>query len=287
MNSRSPKGEPALKAHKIRVEKKDLDKYLSIREIEGLSDVWLYDIRYFLTNYLDSIGWVIDEEQSLNYFKRIKSQYSTTSYRKQLYQIRKFLTFLGVEWTKEIKPPVEPYNIPKRVTIEDIKATILYFEKYKPSLRVKVRALILLGATSGMRAHELYQLKADDIDMEKRVVYINHNPKNGQSVKTGRSRITFFNMEARKELMKYLSLNGTDKLFPERQIQKLFENAPIRVKDLRKFFSQEWDRRGGSTAIKKILMGHSLKGDVDLMHYNAQSEDDLKRIYDIVGIHIF
>ena len=33
---------------------------------------------------------------------------------------------------------------------------------------------------------------------------------------------------------------------------------------------------------KKILMGHSLKGDVDLMHYNAQSPDDLKKIYDKV-----
>jgi len=29
-------------------------------------------------------------------------------------------------------------------------------------------------------------------------------------------------------------------------------------------------------------MGYSLKGDVDLMHYNAQSEEDLKQIYDKV-----
>ncbi|GAG67637.1 unnamed protein product [marine sediment metagenome] len=29
-------------------------------------------------------------------------------------------------------------------------------------------------------------------------------------------------------------------------------------------------------------MGHSLKGDVDLMHYNYQSEEDLKQIYDKV-----
>jgi len=37
-------------------------------------------------------------------------------------------------------------------------------------------------------------------------------------------------------------------------------------------------------------MGYSLKGNVDLMHYHAQSEEDLKRIYDkrmgrsIVGV---
>jgi hypothetical protein len=29
-------------------------------------------------------------------------------------------------------------------------------------------------------------------------------------------------------------------------------------------------------------MGHSLKGDVDLMHYNYQSPEDLKKIYDKV-----
>ena len=29
-------------------------------------------------------------------------------------------------------------------------------------------------------------------------------------------------------------------------------------------------------------MGHSLKGDVDLMHYNCQLEEDLKKIYDKV-----
>jgi integrase/recombinase XerD len=49
-------------------------------------------------------------------------------------------------------------------------------------------------------------------------------------------------------------------------------------KNLRKYFSQEFNRIGGPTSIKKILMGHSLKGDVDLMYYNAQSEEDLKNI---------
>lgn len=71
-------------------------------------------------------------------------------------------------------------------------------------------------------------------------------------------------------------------LFSQSHITRLFSDAPIQVKDLRKYFSQEWDRRGGPTSIKKIIMGHSLKGDVDLMHYNYQSEEDLKRIYDKV-----
>ena len=69
---------------------------------------------------------------------------------------------------------------------------------------------------------------------------------------------------------------GFQYLFGQEHIQGIFNNYNLKVKHLRKFFSQEWDRRGGPTSIKKILMGHSLKGDVDLNHYNAQSEEDLK-----------
>ena len=71
-------------------------------------------------------------------------------------------------------------------------------------------------------------------------------------------------------------------LFGQSHLTREFRPSPIKVKLLRKYFSQQWDGRGGPTSIKKILMGHSLKGDVDLMHYNAQSEEDLKNIYDKV-----
>jgi len=62
----------------------------------------------------------------------------------------------------------------------------------------------------------------------------------------------------------------------------LFRESPVKPKDLRKYFSQTWDRNSGPTGIKKQLMGHSLKSDVDCQHYNGQNEEDLKRIYDKV-----
>jgi integrase/recombinase XerD len=139
-----------------------------------------------------------------------------------------------------------------------------------------------------MRAEELYQLTLDDIDLNNKIVRINHNPTNGQSTKTKQSRVSFFTDEARNALTEYIEFyhnhNGLKCLFSQTHVERLFRNgkASIQVKDLRKAFSQEWDRRGGPTSIKKILMGHSLKGDVDLQHYNFQSEDDLKMIYDRV-----
>ena len=211
----------------------------------------------------------------------LRKKYSTTSYRKKLYQIRKFLSYLGVAWANNIQPPTELYYQPKRITINEIQVTLKYFDGHE--VFQKIKALIYLGISSGLRAHEIYQLTRKDIDLDKGIVRINHDPRNGQTTKTKYSRISFINNNAKQALEEYIftvnGLNQSNILFSERVCQNIFENAPMRVKDLRKFFSQEWDRRGGPTSIKKILMGHSLKGDVDLMHYNYQSPEDLMEIY--------
>ena len=150
----------------------------------------------------------------------------------------------------------------------------------------QIKSIVLLGASSGMRAEEIYQLKPSDIDLNNRTVYINHKPQVGQSTKTRRSRLSFFTKQAEIALSEFLDWfnNGSNlkNLFTQSHITRIFKSSDLKIKDLRKFFSQQWDRRGGPTTIKKILMGHSLKSDVDLVHYNYQSEDDLKRIYDKV-----
>jgi integrase/recombinase XerD len=209
-----------------------------------------------------------------------------STFRKTVYQILKYLKYLKVEWTDVIKLPPEPAYIPKYIPKEDIDKTFEYFKNHKHFLRFK--AVILLGISSGIRAEELYQLNINDFDLGNRIVRINHNPKNGQTTKTRKSRISFFTEDTKQALIEYFNYfnNGSELkvLFPQIWLERKFRNAPIKVKQLRKFFSQQWERRGGSTGIKKILMGHSLKGDVDLQHYNCQSEDDLKKIYDRVMV---
>jgi len=266
------------------IKSEQLDEFMAFREIEGLCDEWVELTRQFIHQYLDFVNWSIDKKNTLKYLNKIRIKHSTTYYRKKAYQIRKFLTYLDIDWAKDIKPPSEPVYLPKRVTLDDIKDTLSYFKDNQYYQQIK--SLILLGTSSGMRAEELYQLTIDDIDIDNRIVYINHNPSNGQSTKTKISRISFFTEEVGQILCGYLTYFNSDRslkqLFSQSHITRLFRDAPIQVKDLRKFFSQEWDRRGGPTSIKKILMGHSMKGDVDLMHYNAQSEEDLKMIYDKV-----
>jgi len=261
-----------------------LKEYIDIIELRGLCNKHIYETKRFLNHYLKYVNHQINKKLSIQYFMNLKDHYSVSSYRKQVYQILKFLRYLRVDWTDEIKLPPEPFYHAKMVSKVDIGNTLKYFENSDCFIRVK--AIIYLGLSSGLRAEELYQLIPDNIDIEKRTVHVNHNPNNGQSTKTKKSRISFFNKQTQQALSDYILLFNNDenlrRFFPQGRIERLFRNAPIKVKDLRKFFSQEWDRRGGPTSIKKILMGHSLKGDVDLMHYNCQSEEDLKKIYDNV-----
>jgi integrase/recombinase XerD len=174
--------------------------------------------------------------------------------------------------------------MPKRVAKEDMQSALIYIKDNE--FEIQLKTIIYLGASTGLRAKEMYQLKPQDIDIEHRIVYINHNPNEGQTTKTKQSRISFFTHEVQELLKDYIEYYTNEcnlkHLFGEKHLHPIFKECPIKVKDLRKYFSQEWDRRGGPTSIKKILMGHSLKGDVDLMHYNAQSTDDLKKIYDKV-----
>ena len=180
--------------------------------------------------------------------------------------------------------PSEPEYKPKRVTREDILKALEHFKNHPCFLQIK--ALILLGASSGLRAEELYQLEPEDIDLENRIVYVKHEPANGKTTKTGKSRISFFNEEAKQALIEYLQFfnNGCKlkRLFGKTHLERAFRNAPIKVKDLRKFFSQEWERRNGSYAVKEILMGHSLKNKVDLQHYAGLGVEDLMKVYNTV-----
>jgi len=273
---------PKLECKEKIVTKQDLGRYITLREISGVCNRWLYELKLILNGYLSYTNWTISEDKTLEYIKALKEKYSPSTYRKHVYQIRKFLAYLQIQWSNDIIPPPEPNYVPKRVAKEDIINTLSYFEGH--TFYKQIKAIILLGSTTGMRAEELYQLNPDDIDLDNRIIHVNHNPVNGQSTKTGKNRISIFNLETQRELQEYLTYFNNDStlkcLFNKYHVERMFHDAPIKVKDLRKFFSQEWDRRGGPTSIKKILMGHSLRNDVDLMHYNAQSEEDLKKIYD-------
>ena len=285
LKSLAPQATPYGEKQTVNITEDTLKQYLDILEINGICHDWKISVdRFILQPYFNYLHWHITFKNTLEYLKILKDKHSLSYYRKQVYQIRKFLEYLGIEWAIKLNPPPEPQYLPKRISSDAIHETLSHYQDNEYYLQVK--AIILLGTTSGMRAEELYQLTLDDINLNTRTVMINHNPNNGQSTKTKRSRISFFTDDAKQALSEYIEFYQNHAvlkcLFSQSHIERLFrdKNVLIRVKDFRKYFSQEWDRRGGPTSIKKILMGHSMRGDVDLMHYNCQSEEDLKKIYD-------
>ena len=271
---------------KMTIKPSDFDTYIKHRSI-SVCNRWLDISKTMIQHYLEFVNWTIDENKTLDYFQLLKDTSPSGHWRKKVIQIRKFLLYLKVDWANNIKVPKEFHTtIPKHISKEDIASVLSLYQNHKFFKQIK--AIILLGCSSGLRAEEIYQLTPNDIDLDNRIVYVNHNPGNGQTTKTGRSRVSFFNVEAQKALIEYMDFfnngSGLKQLFNQSHITRIFRKASIQVKDLRKFFSQEWERNCGPTGAKKLLMGHS--GDVDLNHYNAQSNEDLKKIYDNIGIRI-
>ena len=149
--------------------------------------------------YLGFAGWKIDKAKTLDYFKNINNRHKVSSYRKKAYQIRRLLHHFGYGWDKEIKLLPEPVYMPKRIRRTDTPSTIEYFTGNRYYIQLK--ALTLLGATSGLRTEELYQLEANDMDFENRTVYVKHDPNNGKSTKTKQSRTSFFSEDTKKALL--------------------------------------------------------------------------------------
>jgi integrase/recombinase XerD len=266
------------------VTQETLRQYLNIITIEGICSEWLYTIdRCILIPYLNYSKWQIDLDTTLEYLLQLKDKHSISYYRKHLLQIRKFLQYLEVDWAKKLNAPTETQYTPKRISEDDIAKTLHFFEGKRYYLQCK--SLILLGASSGARSEEMYQLTIKDINLEERIININHDPRRNQTTKTKQSRVSFFTQGAKDVLQEYLAFYKESRLtylYAQSHITRLFRGAPIQVKDLRKYFSQTWDRLSGPTSVKKVLMGHSMRTDVDLQHYDAQSKEDLKKIYDKV-----
>ena len=268
----------------VKITNQILEEYLDFLRLSGVTEGHINEVNRALKNYKKYILSVVDKQKSLRYFRKLKRDCSLSYYLKQMYQIKKFLKYIDCNWADNIHLPKGPSYTPKRIDTREIDEAIHFSKNSTHFLQLK--SILLLGSSSGLRAGEIYQLNPEDIDLQNRTVYVNHNPKKGQTTKTGRSRISFFDNKTKVALNEYMEFfnNGCDysRLFPKGTLNRIFRKAPIKVKHLRKYFSQEWDRRGGPTGVKKILMGHSLKGDVDLQHYNAQSEEDLRQIYNKV-----
>ncbi|MBW2966678.1 site-specific integrase, partial [Candidatus Woesearchaeota archaeon] len=266
------------------IDESHVKDYLSTVELSGVGEKHLYNVNMILKWYLNAVGYNIKKESTIEYLRKFKNSKSVAHYRKVLYQIKKFLEYYNVAWASTIKPPKDTVYKPQRVTDDDIKKALEYFKGNKSELRYKT--LIKLGVDSGLRPEEMYQLRPQDIDLDNNTVYVNHKPEINQYTKTKESRVSFFTDTTKEVLSDYLKVfnNGVGygHLFGQSDIQRAFRGCNIKVKMLRKYFSQKWTRNNGNYQVKEMLMGHSLKKSIDSQHYCCMSNEEIKTVYDKV-----
>jgi integrase len=173
---------------------------------------------------------------------------------------------------EEIKIAPEPSYQTRRLESDFIYTAMAFFKENQ-----QFKTLIMLGACTGMRPSEIYRLKVEDIHLENNSIVIRQS-------KTGIGRTVYFTPQCKREVVQYLKCFKNDKktkhLFGEYKISRAFKGSPIRVKQLRKYFIQEWHRRRGSYPMGELLLGHSTKDNISLQHYLRFSEEEIRSEYD-------
>jgi len=203
----------------------------------------------FLTRFFEGTSYQLKDSDIIIYINQLKEEFALKTVRNHLICIRRFLSFIDHPIAEHIRLPKIPKRRKTIVKVNHIRELLENVEGLRDKFKLRLKAAILLSATSGLRAEELYKLKLNDIDLENRTVYVK-----AEIAKDFEDRVTFFSLEAQRALQEYINIVNTSHIFPKKSVnyhlQKL--NSPLRLKHMRKFFSQQSDRLGMPTAAKKI-----------------------------------
>ena len=210
--------------------------------------------------------------------------------------VKEFLNYYGVEFTqrqlKQLSTKM-PKGKTARTAEKDVDVETL--RKILAHADLKLRALVLTLASSGMRIGEALQIRLSDVDLSKNPAEI---VVRGEYTKSGDTRVVFISREAKEALSEWLKVRDSylksaanrnralvekaeagekaiddDRLFPfsDRNVREMWENAlkkaglwnkdsstgrsQIRIHALRKFFRSQL-ALGCPVDIVEALMGH-------------------------------
>jgi len=222
-----------------------------------------------------------------NYLMMFK-EVPANSYANILKTLRIFYRdYLGrLEVVEGFKFPTRPFNaiaIPSKRKLQEF---------YRWLKEPMAKALFLIYVTTGLRRNEALNLRIGDIDFEKK-----NDHSKGDSSRTKRTWITFYNDEAEDALKEYLgsfeSLNKQARLFPvtETYFRKrwiAFEKErklKLSPQVLREWFACEMGRLGVPDRYIDAFCGRVPRS-VLARHYTDFSPEELKEIYDKANLKV-
>jgi len=259
----------------------DFRKYLTIDH--QLTHRTAYSHINLLTHFLERFDEIeVNKSEIQEYLVEFKNK---NTYRNVLSMLKVFLRdFMKrpdlIEGFKFPRVILSPKSIPSK---EELRR---FYESIEDQ---QERTLFLLFASSGLRRHELLNIKKEEVDSAKRML----TPKsNGQTKLTW---VTFYNHEAEKELEKH-SESGKEqghKLFlnSERVSKKIWSTAreitglDITPKILREWFAEEMSNLGVSDRYIDAFCGR-IPRSVLARHYTDYRPDKLKIIYDKANLKV-
>ncbi|MCD6373044.1 MAG: site-specific integrase [Thermococcus sp.] len=280
------------------ITEEDIDRLFLEFEAKGVSHAHKRSIEYLINMFLKEAAkeqqgkYIFTMRDLKEYLATIRREYSVSYYRKNVTYLKKLFRIAGIDLAESLKAPQEIDIDLTIVTVDDIKNLVQLVDSLHLSWRFEdwkkdqfITAMLLMAVT-GMRVSELARVPLKDIDLENRRIYLNTS-----QTKTKQSRVVFFTEEIQELLQEYIQtykLKLQEPLATVPQMQRPFRRKSplrgqkLRPKHMRKFFAQEWDRRNGNATIKKLLMGHSIRYDINALHYSHHTVDELQDAYEKV-----
>lgn len=219
---------------------------------------YCYHVKDFLL-FLNKSRLNLNEEGVKSYL--LSLNLSNNSVRLKLMTIKFF--FLEV-----LKNPINNFNIPnpkkhkilpKILSKEDIQKII------NLNTNLKHRLIIKILYSSGLRLQELINLKRNDIDFDRNLIFV----KSGKGKK---DRFTLLSQEIKLDLLKYYSsfnfktdyvLEGRNKKYSKKSVQKILESSGKKIGKkitphmLRHSFATHLLESGIDIRYIQKLLGHS------------------------------
>ncbi len=274
----------------------DINRLFLEFEAKGVTLDHKKNVEYIIQMFLENAtkenrgNYIFTLENLKDYLQTIRERYSLSFYRKNITYLKKLFRIAGIDLAESLKAPTG-FNVDLTiVTVDDIKNLLQLIDELHLSSRFEgwkrdqFTVAMLLMATTGMRVSELERVPLEEIDLETRRIYLTV-----YQTKTKQSRVVFFTEEVQELLQEYIRAYKPDPHRPLATIPQLqrpfrrkspLRNQKLRPKHMRKFFAQEWDRRNGNATIKKLLMGHSIRYDINALHYSHHTVDELQEAYD-------
>lgn len=223
----------------------------------------------------------ITKEEIRQWLKELKHNGSVSLYKFHLSSLKRFYRdFLGM---KEL---VESFKFPKQdYAPKPAKSKTQLQRFYRGFTEPMEKALFLMYATSGRRNEELITQLLNDIDEKTRML----SPRTKEPNQTKHVWYSFYNVEAERQLRKYLEsrTDNDQRIFPicKKTVNNIFirnsERTGIKItaQDLRNWFCNEMGTLGVQDRYIDAFCGRVPKS-VLARHYTDFSPEKLQKIYE-------